>query len=128
MPCLYVLLCGPKIRNKDFCILYLVYQSLNFGYQQKLSLSQKKKKRQQLPNSYLLLILNSNKFMFVYIIILQGCRRSKNKSKMFESAKVMIGQRYSALMGLDVNCQDIEGKFPKFVDCCSVECMFANPQ
>ena len=24
MPCLYVLLCGPKIRNKDSCILYLV--------------------------------------------------------------------------------------------------------
>ena len=23
MPCLYVLLCGPKIRNKDSCILYL---------------------------------------------------------------------------------------------------------
>ena len=22
MPCLYVLLCGPKIRNKDSCILY----------------------------------------------------------------------------------------------------------
>ena len=25
MPCLYVLLCGPKIRNKDSCILYLVF-------------------------------------------------------------------------------------------------------
>ena len=24
MPCLYVLLCGPKIRNKDSCILYLL--------------------------------------------------------------------------------------------------------
>ena len=23
VPCLYVLLCGPKIRNKDSCILYL---------------------------------------------------------------------------------------------------------
>ena len=23
MPCLYVLLCKPKIRNKDSCILYL---------------------------------------------------------------------------------------------------------
>ena len=23
MPCLYVVLCGPKIRNKDSCILYL---------------------------------------------------------------------------------------------------------
>ena len=22
MPCLYVLLCGPKIHNKDSCILY----------------------------------------------------------------------------------------------------------
>ena len=24
MPCIYVLLCGPKICNKDSCILYLV--------------------------------------------------------------------------------------------------------
>ena len=29
MPCLYVLLCGPKIRNKDSCILYLVSCSVD---------------------------------------------------------------------------------------------------
>ena len=29
MPGIYVLLCGPKIRNKDSCILYLVASSEN---------------------------------------------------------------------------------------------------
>ena len=65
--------------------------------------------------------------MFVYIIIYRDVVEVKTKAKCL-SAKVMIGQRYGALMGLDVNCQDIEGKFPKFVDCCSVERLFANPQ
>ena len=31
MPCLYVLLCGPKILNKDSCILYLDWFHLEGG-------------------------------------------------------------------------------------------------
>ena len=30
VPCLYVLLCGPKIRNEDSCIMYLIPQHAKY--------------------------------------------------------------------------------------------------